>query len=351
MTRSEKRVLQLFAGLTAWAFIVIVQLVRIQLVRHSEYTTKALRQQERTLALAPVRGSILDARERVLAESVSATSIYADPQAIAGVRATAKAIASVHGINMTAREIEDKLKSDAGFVWIARQLPLDIAAAVKAQNLPGVYFLEDHRRSYPRGTIAANVIGYSGLDGEGLAGVEHALDGYVRGRAGRVTLLRDARRGVYLVGGEGANRPVDGNHVVLTIDAVVQFIADRALSRAVNRYDAAGGSAIVMDPNDGAILAMASVPTFDPNHFRDFPAVSWRNRNVQEIYEPGSTFKIVTAAAGLEEGIVTPSQVIDCGDGAIQIGPNEIHEHGGNKYGLLTFQEVMVHSSNVGMVR
>ncbi len=135
------------------------------------------------------------------------------------------------------------------------------------------------------------------------------------------------------------------------IDAVVQFIAERALTRAVNRFGAAGGSAIVMDPGDGAILAMASVPTFDPNHFRDFPAGSWRNRNVQEIYEPGSTFKIITAAAGLEEGIVTPSQVLDCGDGAIQIGPNEIHEHGGNRYGLLTFQEVMVHSSNVGMVR
>src|SRR4029079_11306366 len=144
MTRSEKRVLQLFAMLTAWALIVVIRLVQIQIVRHAEYTKKAARQQERTLALAPVRGSILDVHERVLAESVSATSMYADPQAVTNVRATAKAIASVHGMNMTAREIEDKLKSDAGFVWIARQLPLDVAAAVKTQNLPGIYFLEDH---------------------------------------------------------------------------------------------------------------------------------------------------------------------------------------------------------------
>jgi len=351
MTRSEKRVIQLFAVLTAWALVVIVKLTYVQLIRHGDYTARAVRQQERTLALAPVRGSILDRRGRVLAESVSAQSIYADPQAVINKRATAKALASIRGLDMTAHEIEEKLRSDAAFVWIARQLPMDVAAAVKAVNLPGIYFLEDHRRSYPRGTIAANVIGYSGLDGEGLGGIEHSLDSYVRGRAGRVTLLRDARRGVYLVGGEGANRPVDGNHVVLTIDAVIQFIAERALSRAVAHYGAAGGSAIVVDPNDGAILAMASVPTFDPNHFRDYPAEAWRNRNVQEIYEPGSTFKIVTAAAGLEEGVVTPSQVLDCGDGAIQIGPNEIHEHGGNKYGRLSFEEVLVHSSNVGTVR
>lgn len=351
MTRSDKRVIQLFAILTAWALVVLAKLVYVQLIRHDEYTARAVRQQERTLALAPVRGSILDVRGRVLAESVSAQSIYADPQAVPDKRGTAKALAGIRGIDMTAKEIEEKLRSDAAFVWIARQLPMEVAAEVKARNLPGIYFLEDHRRSYPRGTIAANVIGYAGLDGEGLAGIEHSLDSYVRGRAGRVTLLRDARRGVYLVGGEGANRPIDGNHVVLTIDAVVQFIAERALSRAVSRYGAAGGSAIVMDPNDGAILAMASAPTFDPNHFRDFPSNSWRNPNVQEIYEPGSTFKIVTAAAALEEGIVTPSQIIDCGDGSIQIGSNEIHEHGGHKYGRMSFEEVLVHSSNVGTVR
>ena len=351
MTRSDKRTLQLFAGLTAWALIVVARLVHVQLVRHAEYKDRAVRQQQRTLALAPVRGSILDARGRVLAESVSAQSVYADPQAIADRRGTARALAAIRGLDMTAREIEEKLRSDSAFAWIARQIPMDVAAAIKAKNLPGIYFLEDHRRSYPRGSIAANVIGYSGLDGEGLAGVEHSLDSYVRGRAGRVTLLRDARRGVYLVGGEGPNRPIDGNHVVLTIDAVVQFLAERAVARAVSKYGAAGGSAIVMDPNSGAILAMASLPTFDPNHFADYPPVTWRNRNVQEIYEPGSTFKIVTAAAGLEEGVVTPSQVIDCGDGYIHIGANEIHEHGGHKYGRLTFQEVLMHSSNVGTVR
>ncbi len=351
MNTSGKRLIQLFAFLAAWALIVVARLVQIQIVRHDEYLTKAVRQQERTLSLSPVRGSIVDARLRVLAESISAESIYADPQAVADPKAVARALAAVRGFNVTAAEIEEKFAGGGGFVWLARQLPLDVSARVKKLKLNGVYFLEEHRRSYPRGTLAANVIGYAGVDGEGLAGIEHSFDSYVRGRAGKVTILRDARRGAYLVGGEGANRPTDGQHVVLTIDSVVQFIAERALARAVEKNRAAGGSAIVMDPRAGSILAMASLPTFDPNRFRDFGPAAWRNRSVQDMYEPGSTFKIVTASAGLEEGVVTPSQIIDCGDGVIQIGNFAIHEHGGSHYGLMTFEEVMMHSSNVGVVR
>ena len=351
MPISQKRLLQLFAVLAAWAVIVIARLVQIQLVRHGEYVVKAARQQERTLALQPVRGSIIDSRGRILAESVAAESIYADPQAIGDRIQTAKALASVAALQMDARDLAAKLSTNAGFVWIARQLPLETSAAVKALKLPGIYFLEEHRRSYPRAMLAANVVGYVGLDGEGLGGIEHSFDSQVRGRAGRVTLLRDARRGMYLVGGEGANRPIDGNGVVLTIDSVVQFIAERALAKAVDEYRAADGVAIVMDPRDGRILAMASNPSFDPNRIRDFTPDDRRNRAVQDQYEPGSTFKIVTASAGLEEGVVTPSQVIDCGDGFIQIGTTQIHEHGHNRYGLITFEDVMVHSSNVGAIR
>lgn len=349
MNVNHRRLLQLFALLAAWAVILLARLVQVQLVRHDYYVNKAQRQQERTLALSPVRGAILDRRERVLAESVSAESIYADPQSIVDRKGTAKALAvALHG---DARELGEKLASNAGFVWIARQLPLDAAGEAKKLKLPGVYFLAEHRRSYPRGPLAANVVGYVGLDGEGLAGVEHSFDSYVRGKAGKVTLLRDARRGMYLVGGEGANRAIDGNDVVLTVDSIVQFIAERALQKAVDKYHATGGSVVVMDPRDGSILAMASSPTFDPNHFGDFTPAAWRNRNVQDMYEPGSTFKIITASAGLEEGVVTPSQILDCANGALPVGNVFIHEHGHNRYGLLSFEDVMIHSSNIGAVR
>ncbi|HYH05854.1 MAG TPA: penicillin-binding transpeptidase domain-containing protein [Thermoanaerobaculia bacterium] len=351
MPLSHRRLLQLFAFLAAWGVVVIIRLVQVQLVRHDHYVARAQKQQELTLALNPVRGSIRDAKGRVLAESVAAESIYADPQAITNRRAVAKALAGVKGIGLTARELEHKLRGNNSFAWVARQLPLEVTSEAKKLKLPGIYFLEAHRRSYPRAALAANVIGYIGLDGNGLAGIEQKFDDRISGTPGKVTLLRDARRGFYLVGGDGANAPRDGHHVVLTIDSVIQFIAERALQKAVTERRASGGSVIVMDPNDGSILAMASAPTFDPNRFREFSPVAWRNRNVQDVYEPGSTFKIVTAAAGLEERLVTPSQVIDCGNGAITIANITINEHDGHRYGLLSFEDVIVNSSNVGTVR
>lgn len=348
---SQRRLLQVFAFLAAWGLVVVARLVQVQLVRHEHYVSRAQRQQERTLALNPVRGSILDTRGRVLAESVAAESIYADPQAITDRRAVAKALAKVAGLGLTARELEAKLRGDSSFAWVARQLPLEVSAEVRKLKLPGIYFMEAHRRTYPRAMLGANVIGYVGVDGDGLAGIEHSFDRYVKGTPGKVTLLKDARKGVYLVGGDGANRPRDGQHVVLTIDSVIQFIAERALKATIEQHRAASGSVIVMDPNTGDILAMASMPTFDPNHFRDFDANAWRNRPVQDFYEPGSTFKIVTASAGLEEHVVTPSQVLDCGNGSITVGNITISEHDGHKYGLLTFEDVIVNSSNVGTVR
>jgi cell division protein FtsI (penicillin-binding protein 3) len=351
MTVSRKRLIVLGAMLTTWALVVVLRLAQVQIARNHYYVQRAQRQQERTLALTPMRGSIVDAQGRVLAESVAAESIYADPQAVADRRAAARALASIPGLRLTAREIDGKLNSESGFVWIARQVPMEVAAEVRKLRLAGVDFIEEHRRAYPRTTLAANVVGYVGLDGGGLAGIEHSFDAHVRGRAGKVTVLKDARRGMYLVGGEGPNRAVDGHDVVLTIDSVVQYIAERALSKAVNRYGAAAGAAMVMDPRDGSILAMVSLPTFDPNRFGDFGPAAWRNRNVQDFYEPGSTFKIITASAGLEEGIVTPSQMVDCGEGFIHVANVTIREHDSKQYGLMTFEDVLAHSSNVGTIK
>ncbi|HYC88847.1 MAG TPA: penicillin-binding transpeptidase domain-containing protein [Thermoanaerobaculia bacterium] len=351
MQISHRRLIQVFAFLAAWGVVVVARLVQVQLVRHDHYVARAQRQQERTLDLNPVRGSILDTRGRVLAESIAAESIYADPQSISDPRGVARKLAAVAGLGLTAREIESKLRGSGSFAWIARQLPLETTAEVRKLGLPGIYFIEAHRRTYPRSMLGANVIGYVGVDGDGLAGIEHSFAKYLQGTPGKVTLLKDARKGVYLVGGDGANRPKDGQHVVLTIDSVVQFIAERALKNAVEKYRAEGGSVLVMEPESGDILAMASWPTYDPNRFRDFPPVAWKNRNVQDFYEPGSTFKIITAAAGLEERLVTPSQFLDCANGEITIGNITIHEHDGHRYGMLSFEDVIVNSSNVGTVR
>jgi len=351
MQLSERRLAIVVTLLLFWTGLAVARLVQIQIVRHDHYTIRAAKQQERILELTPVRGSIRDARGRILAESVAALSIYADPQAITDAAATASKLAAIPGLRIDAREIRRKLQGKGEFTWVARQLDPAVAAQVTSLGLAGVYTVEEHRRLYPKGPLAANLLGYVGIDGEGLAGIEHSFDRYARGRAGKVTLLRDARRGVYLVGGEGSNASVDGANVVLTIDEVVQFVAERALLKATQESRAISGSVIVMNPHDGSILAMASVPTFDPNRFRDFPEASWRNRPVQDLYEPGSTFKIVTAAAALEEGVVTPSQVIDCGNGSIEIAKTRIGEHGAARWDYLTFEDVLANSSNVGTIR
>lgn len=351
MTIQQRRTIVLASFLTAWAVVVVARLVQIQLVRHDHYVTRAAKQHERTLTLTPVRGAIRDARGRVLAESVAAESIYADPQAITDPKAAARALAAIKALGVDRNTLEVKLRAGNEFAWIARQVDAGVGAEVRALNIDGVYTLEEHKRWYPKGTLAAPLLGYVGIDGEGLAGIEHSFDRFARGRAGKVTLLRDARRGMYLVGAEGPHAPVDGHDVVLTIDEVVQFIAERAVRRSVEQYDAVSGTAIVMDPNDGSILAMATWPSFDPNSYRGYPAARWRNRAVQDLYEPGSTFKIVAAAGGLEEGLVTPSDMIDCGDGSIQVANIRIREHDGNRYGVISFAEVLAQSSNVGAVR
>jgi cell division protein FtsI (penicillin-binding protein 3) len=351
MRTPRRRVILISAFLTVWALVVAGRLFQIQIVRHDHYVTRAAKQQERTLDLAPVRGSIYDRKGRVLAESVVAKSIYADPQAVRDPRDTAKKLAAIKALGVSARDLERKLRNGSEFAWIARQVPDEVAAQVEKLSLTGIYSLEEHKRSYPKRHLAASVLGYVSVDGEGLAGVEHSFEEYVRGRSGKVTLLRDARRGMYLVGGEGKNAPVDGMHVVLTIDEVIQFISERALRKAVVERRATSGSVTVLDPASGAVLAMASYPDFDPNDFRSSPASSWRNRPVQDLYEPGSTFKIVTAAAGLEERLVTPSQLIDCGDGSIEIARTRIKEHGNHRYGLIAFEDVLAHSSNVGTIR
>ena len=351
MTISQRRTLFLSAFLSAWAIVIVARLIQVQLLRHDEYVVRANKQQERTLSLTPVRGSIRDAHGRILAESIRAESIYADPQAVRDWKETLRALSSVPGLEIDQADLTRRLKGRGEFAWVARQVADPVAARVRALNLPGIYFLEEHQRSYPKGSLAANVLGYVSVDGAGLAGIEYSFDSLVRGKPGKVTLLRDARQRMYMVGGDGKNASVDGQHVILTIDEVVQFVTERALAKAAEKYHAASGSAIVMDPEDGSILAMASYPTFDPNEFRRSGPQGWRNRPVQDMYEPGSTFKIVTAAGALEEGLVTPSQIIDCGPGYIDVANARIREHGGKQYGYMSFEDVIVHSSNVGTIR
>ena len=336
--------------LTAWAAVVVARLVQVQIAQGSRYRAKAARQQERRIEIAASRGSILDREGRELAVSVEASSVYAIPDDVQKPKATAQALAPLLG--MPAGEILEKLGSEKGFVWIRRQIDTEAAERIRALKLPGVHFVAEPRRFYPKGRLAAAVLGFVGTDGGGLAGLEHLYDKAIRGKPGEMVALTDARRSRYGELEAANSRPAqEGSSLVLSLDSGVQFAAEHELAAAMAEHRAKSGSVVVLDPWNGEILAMASAPDFDPNDFGRYPAESRRNRVIADSYEPGSTFKIVTGALALEEGLVSLDEVIDTGDGTIRVATTTIKEASGHRYGALTLGGIFEHSSNIGIIR
>jgi cell division protein FtsI (penicillin-binding protein 3) len=340
--------LRLFLLLVAaWAGVVAWRLYDLQVARHAEFRQRAERQQQRVVQLDPPRGAIYDARGRELAVSVEVESAFAVPRQVTDAPATARALARVLGLD--AGRLERALGQDGEFVWVARKLDPPQAKAVAALELEGVYFLRESKRYYPLRELAGAVLGYVGTDNQGLSGLEAAFDAQVAGTPGRRTVLRDARRGTLLDPDLSFADAQPGSDLHLTLDAAIQYVVERELRAAVARHRAAAASAVVMDPATGAVLAMASIPGFDPNRFAEYSAGAWRNRAVMDAFEPGSTFKMVTAAAALEANVLDPADTIDCGLGGITLAGVRINDH--QPFGVLTFREVIARSSNVGAIK
>jgi len=230
---------------------------------------------------------------------------------------------------------------------VARKVSPDEERRVRALEIKGIGFFKESRRFYPKRELLAHVLGYVGLDDAGLGGLESAYDVQIRGRAGRVLIQRDARRQALTSYIE--REPTAGAALELTIDQYLQNIAERALREGVEDYGAAGGSVVLMDPATGEILALANVPTFNPNTYARAPEGHRRNRAIQDLYEPGSTFKLVTAAGALEEGLIGPDDPIDVSVGSIRFGSRQIDDV--HRYGVLSFTDVIVKSSNVGAIK
>jgi cell division protein FtsI (penicillin-binding protein 3) len=332
-----------------WVLLIAARLYDLQVVRYDHYSNKAERQQQRVVALDPPRGTIYDAQGRELAVSIQVDSVYAVPPEIeepaAAAAALARAIPGLDGVRLSRQ-----LTGDREFIWVARKLDPPTAAKVHALGLKGLYFVPESKRYYPMGELAAQVLGYVGTDNHGLAGLEQIYDREITGKPGKRTVLRDARQGTVAAPDLSSAEPQPGHDLYLTLDATVQHIVERELARAIEERHAKRGSAIFLDPRTGGVLAMASYPTFDPNDFGAYPPESWRNRAVADVYEPGSTFKIVTAAAALEAGVVREDERIDCGMGSITLYKDiRVHDH--QRYGMLTFAQVIAHSSNIGVIR
>ncbi|MGE0443951.1 MAG: penicillin-binding protein [Vicinamibacterales bacterium] len=338
------------AAFLLWSIGIEARLVYLQVYRHDELAARADRQQSRTVEAAAKRGEITDRDGRVLAYSVDADSIYAVPTEIDDPDAAAAALCgALKDCSRNERAaLADRIRRGRAFVYVRRQATPEQARRVAELDLEGVGFMKESRRFYPNKELAAHLLGYVGLDNAGLGGIEATYDKLIKGRAGTVLIQTDARRHAF---SRVEKPPTAGASLELTIDHYLQYIAERELKAGVEWAGGVGGSAVVMDPATGEILAMANYPMFNPNAYGEFKPDRRRNRAIQDLYEPGSTFKIVTAGAALQEKLITPETPIETSPGRIRFGARVIDEDNGHNYGLLDFRGVIVKSSNVGAIK
>ena len=338
------------AAFLLWSAGIEARLVYLQVYRHADLSARAERQQMRTVQAAANRGEIVDRRGRLLAYSVDADSIYAVPTEISDPDTVAAALCGALGdcASKDRQALAERIRRGRAFVYVRRQATPDQARRVAELQLEGIGFMKESRRYYPNKDLASHLLGYVGLDNSGLAGIEATYDNLIKGKAGTVLIQTDARRHAF---SRIEKLPTAGASLELTIDQYLQHVAERELQAGVEAAGGAGGSAVVMDPASGEILALANYPTFNPNAYRDFDDNERRNRAIQDLYEPGSTFKIVTASAALQEKLLTPDSPIETSPGRIRFGSRVIDEDKGHNYGLLTFKGVIVKSSNVGAIK
>jgi cell division protein FtsI/penicillin-binding protein 2 len=336
-----------------WAVAIAGRLFWLQIVRHQDFVERAAKQQQRTFEVAPRRGVLYDRNLRELAMTILVPSIYADPTQITDKQAAARTLAAlVHtdpedGLT-TEAQIVARLNEGRNFAWIARRVTPQVAASVKALNMKGIFFQQEFARFYPDNQLAAQVLGYVGTDDDGLGGLEEKFESDLHGRPGLMYTAMDARRKVL---GSSEHDPEPGRNFVLSIDENIQFMAERALDHAMQKTQALNGTVVVQDAHTGQILALAIRPTFNPNQFRHTTPDQLRDHAVSDVYEPGSTFKLVTYSAAMDQKVATPDDTIDCQGGKITIAGRTIHDNQGEHFGVIPVHEALEESSDVAAIK
>ncbi len=337
-----------FLILIACLVVFVVKLILIQTFRSDYLTNLAARQHRHLVELEPVRGTIYDRKMRPIAFNVSVYSLFASPRMMseADKETALEHLSEILGVNR--ESIAANLDKDKYFVWIKRKLPEETAEKIQKLKLKGLGFRKESKRFYPSATLAAHVLGFADIDNNGLEGLELYYNKELKGKPGWMRVMRDARQTELLL--DNNFLPArDGLSLVLTIDETIQYIAERALAAAREKYNAKAAMIIVMDTRTGAILALANTPTYDLEHYADSGVESRTNRALSYVYEPGSVFKVVTAAAALQEGKFTESDKIFCENGKYKIATNILTDH--HPHGILTFTEVFSVSSNIGVAK
>ena len=341
--------LRILAGavlLAVWGSLIVGRLVETQVFEHEVMVARARAQHQYELTIPPFRGTIQDRLGRPLALTIAVDSVYAVPPDYAELDVPAAAAQLARCLDVPKSLVVRRLRRDSRFSWLKRKArPAEVACAQET-GLP-VNTLEEYGRFYPGGSLAAQLVGYVGVDGDGLGGIEHALDPAIRGEPGRRTVWTDGRRTER--GSRVVRTSLPGADVELTLDSRTQAIAEEELARGIEETGAAAGAVILIEPATGEVLAMASAPSFDPNLVRHLAASSLVNRNITDPYEPGSVFKIFTAAAALNEGVTRESEKFDTFGGRYRVGSRTIRDW--KPLGPLDFAGIIRHSSNIGILQ
>jgi cell division protein FtsI (penicillin-binding protein 3) len=356
--RSGRRLSGLLAAYLVLVSVMASRLVSIQVVSAAQYRGLAERQTQRELDIPAARGRLYDRRGEPLAMSVAASTVYANPRLIRAaaeqdpsINATSVATQLAPVLDMPVSELVAELEKDQGFTYLGRrQRPRQVGEQVAAMNLPGIGVLEEPARIYPSGGLAAQVVGFVGIDNVGLAGLESQYDRLLGGQAGRLRLER-APGGVTINTAPREILPaVPGADLVLTLDRELQYATERALMAGVARTGALGGSAVVLDTHTGEILALASSPGYTPGTYDEVTPYARRNRAVTDMFEPGSVNKLITVAGALEEGIVRPESTFVVPD-TYRIGPETYHDASSHRVEKYTIGDIVERSSNIGTIK
>lgn len=330
-------------------FLIIIAVLRafyIQVVKQDFFVNLATRQYLRKVNIKGDRGLIFDRRKRDLAINISAHSLYADPYLIKDPYQVAEKLSPILG--MKKEIIVKKLTQNRRFVWIKRKLNFLQKQQISSLKIRGLGFIRENRRFYPNDSIAAHILGGVDIDNQGLEGVELFYDRYLRGKDGMISIFQDASSRE-LVTSSQIISPSKGCNISLTIDLQIQYWVEKYLKETVEKFNAVAGSVIVMHPYNGEIIALANIPSYDPNNISRYPQDYLRNRAITDIFEPGSVFKIVTMVAALDKGVFTEDDVFYCENGRYKIPGSILHDY--KPFGKLTFKDVFKKSSNIGVAK
>jgi cell division protein FtsI (penicillin-binding protein 3) len=327
--------------------VVLFRLVTLQVLQAAELRAKADRQHLKTVSLEGARGTIGDRHGKVLAMNMEVPSVFGVPTALDSPTKTARHLSPV--LHVRTDELERKLRQDRGFVWLARKLDPEQGRRLEQMSIDGIGVVMEGRRFYPKGPLLSHVLGFAGMDGTGLEGVEHRYESHLHGEKRVTVLQRDALGRTVFPKGLEEQSPAPGHSLILTIDEVIQYITEKELGVAVTRTHAKSGTMIVLDPQTGALLALAISPRFDPNALAALGPDRWRNRALTDAYEPGSTMKAILAAAAIEERVMKPNTMLFGENGRMTIANTVIHDH--EKLGWVSFAEVIQKSSNIGAAK